>query len=395
LELIELTDRMKGRKPPAGVREARATAAEKRLKPYGWAKWWMTIGGFKNANELDWNGWSPLHHAVDATSYSWRAGEATPGLTVLASADTINQQTTGSQPRGFSCLHFACDGSDKNFIRVGIVVGLLDKKADIEARDAKQNTPFLTASGTGVTDVVQLLVTCRADVTAVNDRGAGALNKSRKSSTNVFAALSQVADMPDTEPTKSGRTRTGESDSRLARRVRGAADAAEKRLGAADRGKGKAGKEDKGKGGKAGKEDEGKGGKAGQGKRAKPFVRFFGQNIDQTPRAKKGKKDEGTGGKDKGKGEAPARVYQGIGKGEPKAPPPPHTRKGEPKAPPPPPPRPPIRKGQGKGEPAEPPARPRSGPPEPGRRRQDEAARLELRPGLPPAEMARRATYQM
>ena len=126
-----------GRKPPGSVHEADATDAEnERLKrkelgierPRDWAKWWMDLGGFKTPEQLDSNNWSALHHAIDATSYSWRAMEAAVELVCITPTWVINTQTAGSQPRGSSCLHVACDGSDKTFRRVRLACALLKKE---------------------------------------------------------------------------------------------------------------------------------------------------------------------------------------------------------------------------------------------------------------------------
>ena len=121
---------------------------------------------FASVWSTDANNWSGLHHAVDASSYSIAAVHAAFALIPQTPVEVINAQTTGSQPKGYTCLHFACDGSDRSFARREIAKALITKRADLEARDAKGNTPFLLASGAGVTDVVQLLRECGADTTA-------------------------------------------------------------------------------------------------------------------------------------------------------------------------------------------------------------------------------------
>jgi ankyrin repeat protein len=151
--------------------------------------------------------------------------EAALDLVDIAPLDTNNAQTTGSQPRGYSCLHFACDGSDKDFMHDVLVRALLRKSADLEAKDASDNTPFLTASGTGVADVVKVLINARADVTAKNKKRKGALQKAQGSSTDVATALSKApVQTPQTFTTESGRTRTGVSESRQTRYSRTAQD---------------------------------------------------------------------------------------------------------------------------------------------------------------------------
>ena len=47
-------------------------------------------------------------------------------------------------------LHFACDGSDKKFKgKLGLLKQLLERSADIDAKEAKGNTPLLVAAGQG------------------------------------------------------------------------------------------------------------------------------------------------------------------------------------------------------------------------------------------------------
>ena len=126
----------------------------------------------------------------------------------------INAHTTGSQPSGYTCLHFACDGSDKKFARARLVEALLERGATVESRDDKGNTAFLLASGTGVTDVVQVLVHAKADVNVKNDRSLGCMQSAKRCSGSTADALAQagvseirLAWVP------SARQRTGEGDS--------------------------------------------------------------------------------------------------------------------------------------------------------------------------------------
>ena len=59
---------------------------------------------------------------------------------------------------------------------------LVERKADLEKRTHTGNTPFLLACGTGVTDVVKVLVEMGADVNAVNDRKLGCYQVAHQSS---------------------------------------------------------------------------------------------------------------------------------------------------------------------------------------------------------------------
>ena len=175
---------------------------------------------YEAPSQLDANGWSPLHHAIDASSYSWRGLEAAKGLVHITEVDVINSPTVGNQPKGYTCLHFACDGSDKSFGRPDIARSLIAKKADLEARDPKGNTPFLLASGTGITQTIKTLMDARADVTAENYRHQGATQKAMKSSSDVKRALNDAEVPPAKRWAASGRTRTGVSESRQTRYAR-------------------------------------------------------------------------------------------------------------------------------------------------------------------------------
>jgi len=102
------------------------------------------LAGFPNAEARDSNGFSPLHHALDACVYAVRAGKAAEQLIAHTPLEIINAQTTCHQPcwpNGYTCLHFACDGSDKYYLRRRLTAKLLDKKADLEIKTAnKDNT---------------------------------------------------------------------------------------------------------------------------------------------------------------------------------------------------------------------------------------------------------------
>ena len=161
-----------------------------------------------------------MHHAADASSYSWRAMSAARALLAMTPEHIVNSHTTGSQPRGYTCLHFASDGSDKNYERKYLVQDLVLKKADIESQCAKGNTPYLLAAGVGVDCIVRQLLDMRANPHAVNNRGQGAKQKGSKSSGTVRETLTR-AHVPDPRVwVPSQRQREGESESRQMRHMR-------------------------------------------------------------------------------------------------------------------------------------------------------------------------------
>ena len=93
----------------------------------------------------------------------------------------INAKTTDSQPTpGFMALHFACDGSDKKLKgKLGLLKQLLERSADIDAKDAKGSTPLLVAAGQGLTDACEVLIETGCDKFAVDNDSKGAIEKAQ------------------------------------------------------------------------------------------------------------------------------------------------------------------------------------------------------------------------
>lgn len=156
---------------------------------------------------------------MDATSYCSRAAEATLNLTQVTPARILNSGTTGSQPRGYTCLHFACDGSDRSFCRADVVRMLVKRKADLEKRTHTGNTPFLLACSTGVTDIVNALVESGADVNAVNDRQVGGYQSAHQSSSTTREALEAHGVVQPKRKGPSARQYHGVSESRHTRHL--------------------------------------------------------------------------------------------------------------------------------------------------------------------------------
>ena len=82
-------------------------------------------------SDVDTDGWTPLIHAVNASSYSVRAQEAAIFLLINSpfmessgrrgqpsvAHKVVNMATTGARPPGKTALLFACSGSDALFRR--------------------------------------------------------------------------------------------------------------------------------------------------------------------------------------------------------------------------------------------------------------------------------------
>ena len=145
-------------------------------------------GGAQGPDDVDEQGWSGLHHAVNASQYSRRAGYA---ARALAPQSNVNLLTTGTQPPRHSPMHFACSGSDTSLSRVEVVKALIDARAQLEAATPNGTTPLLLAASSGLTDICRVLLAAGADRSAKNKKGKGALELARGSSRTVGSLLGQ------------------------------------------------------------------------------------------------------------------------------------------------------------------------------------------------------------
>ena len=141
----------------------------------------------------------------------------------------LSLRTTGSQPNGYTALHLACDGQSRNCDNLRLVEALLTRRANIECKDSSGNTPLLRAAGQGLGTVCELLIAMGADVTATDDRGAGAAQKAQ--TPLLKRKLVEVFKCPVThvKPREKQRNRGGDSASRTVRREFGKAHAATKK----------------------------------------------------------------------------------------------------------------------------------------------------------------------
>ena len=156
---------------------------------------------YKAPDQVDVFGWSALHHAIDSSSFSMRAGNAALDLIPLTPRSIINHAITGRICRGFTCLHLAVDGSDKTFLKGKLVKELLEAKAALEDRTEGGVTPFLLACGTGVVDVASVLCHAGADITAVDHNNKTGMQRAVSSSLSMRQML-QASGQPDLDWTQ-------------------------------------------------------------------------------------------------------------------------------------------------------------------------------------------------
>jgi hypothetical protein len=151
-----------------------------------WAKFWLARGGFEpseqGANTCDVNGWLPLHYALQATVYWSQAHRVVRGLIPMMSKNRLQAKTTGGRPMGWTPLHMAANGSDREMVRAELCQLLLDRRVHVDPEDNEGRTPLHLAAGTGVVDTAQVLVGAGANVHHLDHRQRNCLDKCHSSS---------------------------------------------------------------------------------------------------------------------------------------------------------------------------------------------------------------------
>ena len=117
---------------------------------------------------------------------------------------------------GYTALYFACDGWDLKLEKCSVVKLLVARQVNVEARDAKGNTPLLIAAATGSQGVCDALLEFGADKYVQNDNGHGVWQKAFQCSPSLAPHLARLG-CPKTWSAKSGRTREGIGQGRLNR----------------------------------------------------------------------------------------------------------------------------------------------------------------------------------
>lgn len=206
----------------AWAKEPALSQEQRTWGPQQWAMFWLRLGGFepsqKGADATDADGFTPLHHAIQATVYWSKAHDVVEGLVPIMTASRLRAKTTGGRPSGYTAMHLAANGSDRLMIRHKIVRLLCDHGHPVDVLDEKGRTPLLLACGTGVLDTVKALVACRADVRAKDVNGKNAMDKAFGSSGMVSKYLQETFGLePSGGPSTRFRPQGKSSASRNAR----------------------------------------------------------------------------------------------------------------------------------------------------------------------------------
>ena len=109
---------------------------------------------------MDKVGWTPLMHAVNASTFCWRAARAVRSLALAVTPEgqrlsDVNAVATGSLLSGRTALHMACESEFGYGTReqLYVVKALLDAGAQTEVVTPDGHTPFFCAEARGFRDV--------------------------------------------------------------------------------------------------------------------------------------------------------------------------------------------------------------------------------------------------
>lgn len=106
------------------------------------------------------------------------SGDVEAAKKAISQGANVNYRAAGSAQmgdEGHSPLHYAAERNHTE-----MVTFLLDKGANIEARNAMGNTPLLLAVNFTMTDTVKLLLKRGANINVRNNNGAGVIAHAKK-----------------------------------------------------------------------------------------------------------------------------------------------------------------------------------------------------------------------
>ena len=146
-------------------------------------------------NSVDDNGWLPVTHAIDCSSFSRRAFEVAKHMITQHihygpyDSWVFSHKTTGKQPRSWSLLHFVADGSDVQYRRHELVGLLIYARADVDPTNDKLKTPFELACASGNVNTARELIFHGADTSYAPQGRAGPLQTALCSSSQMTNML--------------------------------------------------------------------------------------------------------------------------------------------------------------------------------------------------------------
>jgi hypothetical protein len=119
---------------------------------------------------------------MQATVYWSQAHKVVRGLVPMMYKNRLEAKTTGGRPKGWTALHMAANGSDREMVRSQLCELLLQHGVDVDVPDDQGRTPLHLAAGTGVVDTAKVLVAAGADVEHLDFKGRNCLDKCHGSS---------------------------------------------------------------------------------------------------------------------------------------------------------------------------------------------------------------------
>ena len=139
-------------------------------------KWWLDLGGYTTICQVDENGWTPLHHCVEAMVHwdqAWKIAIALiDGMAASQDGEKwLRAKTQKGQPPHRAALHMLACNSDRTLKKADIAHMLARKANEVDPTDDQGRTPLMHAVVAGLLDVAQALVKAGADPHLVSNDG--------------------------------------------------------------------------------------------------------------------------------------------------------------------------------------------------------------------------------
>ena len=153
-------------------------------------QYWLDLGGYSSCCQMDTNGWTPLHHCIEAMVHwdqAWKIGAALIE-TMAASHDGekwLRAKTQKGQPSHRTALHMLSCNSDRALRKAELAFLLAGKAKEVDPVDDQGRTPLMHAVGTGLLDVAKALVEAGADPHKKSHDGRNIANRCPGSSGTV------------------------------------------------------------------------------------------------------------------------------------------------------------------------------------------------------------------